>query len=128
MLCEFWEEESSATDSVTDVTDVRKKEEGVNLMSNVVPVYCLTMIAPIPRSSGGTGALFCVPLLNGNATGLETRIKTRFLKGFRRLLIPMGTGSGAFFLRSISNIATALARLTFSHCQALFFLSNAAQN
>jgi hypothetical protein len=143
MLCEFCKEGSSATDSVTDVTDVtdvmdvssmsvgrRKIEEGmgVNLTSNVLPIYCLTMIAPIPRSSGGTGALFCVPLLNGNATGIETCVKTRFLKGFRRLLIPMGTGSGAFFVRSISNIATALARLTFSHCQALFFLSNADRN
>jgi hypothetical protein len=60
MLCEVCKEESSATDSVTDVTDVtdvRKKEKGrrkieegmgVNLTSNVVPIYCLTMIVQIP--------------------------------------------------------------------------------
>ena len=42
---------------VTDVTDVRKKQEGrrkieegmgVKLTSNVVPIYCLTMIVQIP--------------------------------------------------------------------------------
>jgi hypothetical protein len=74
MFCKLCKEESSATDSVTDVTDVRKNEEGssatdsvtdvtdvtdirkkedrrgmgVNLTSKVVPIYCLTMIAPIP--------------------------------------------------------------------------------
>jgi len=37
----------------------RKKEEGmgVNLTSNVVPAYCLTMIAQIPRYLGVTHIL-----------------------------------------------------------------------
>ncbi|MEP6487302.1 hypothetical protein NDI43_22185 [Microcoleus vaginatus GB2-A3] len=54
----------------------RKIEQGigVNLRSNVVPIYCLTMIVQIPGSSEGTKAFSLVSLLNGNGSAIETRV------------------------------------------------------
>ena len=57
--------------------------------SNPVRDGCLTIKprSPLaPLRSGGTGVFSFVPLFKGNARGLQTFVKARVLRGFRRLL------------------------------------------
>ena len=96
---------------------------GVNLTSNLVSVFCLSpqsFRSPLaPAASGWDKSILASP----GGGGCETQLQARFLRGFRRLLIPMGnsvclgiscavkTRSASSLLRNDINIHRSRAKI-----------------